>query len=164
LKRSLLSLLALSLLAMQLTACGTRLESGSSGEDVNRTLSGTGGNSGLNEVDSSRAGTGTVNAMTDPNEVRKFLDANKIANGDVYLQDEKVYINIVGLNEKISRFLVDRYKIGTYQTVNVAHSIEELQDAQQKLTALDLYSKLNLYSSDLDVIKNRIIINLPDTS
>lgn len=143
--RSIMGLLILCLLAVSFSGCGARMESSSSGENAYK-------------------GNGTLNPMNDPNEVRQFLAENHIANGDIYLNDGKVYINIVGMNDEIRRLLANRYKAGTYRTVNVAHSIEELQAVQQKLRDLDLYSKLNLDSSELDTMNNRIVITMPDTN
>lgn len=163
-KRSLLRLILLSLLALSITGCGTQLETSSYGKDTHSNSSGSGSNSGAGEVDLNILGTGTINPMMAPGEVRSFLEENHIANGDIYLKEGKVYINIVGLNDETSRLLADQYKGGTYKTVNVTHSIQELEAAQQQLRNHDLYSKLNLYGSSLDVIKNRIIITMPDTS
>ncbi|RAP76103.1 DUF3221 domain-containing protein [Paenibacillus montanisoli] len=143
-KRSIMALFILSLLAVLFSGCGARMGSSSSAESAYK-------------------GNGTMNPNNDPNEVRQFLDDNHIANSDIYLKEGKVYINIVGLDDKIERLLADRYKAGTYQTVNVAHSIEELQKAQQKLIDLKLFDKLNLDSSGLDTMNNRVVITLPET-
>ncbi|SFS76999.1 DUF3221 domain-containing protein [Paenibacillus sp. BC26] len=144
-KFSIRSLLIVGLLAVLISGCGARMQASGSGGNVYK-------------------GNGTLNAMNDPNEVRQFLAENHIANGDIYLLEGKVFINIVGMNDEKGRLLANRYKAGTYRTVSVAHSIEELQAVQQKLMDLDLYSKLNLDSSGLDTINNRIVITMPDTN
>ena len=164
-KRSFLRLLLLSLLALSITGCGSRQVTSSNSKDTpSNSISGSRSTAGVGELGPNIVGTGTINPMTAPGDVRSFLEENHIANGDIYVKEGKVFINIVGLNDETSRLLADQYKTGTYQTVDVAHSIQELEAAQQKLTDLDLYSKLNLYGSSLDVIKNRIIIMMPDTS
>ncbi|SEO95341.1 DUF3221 domain-containing protein [Paenibacillus sp. OV219] len=144
-KHTFMLIIVFSLLAMTMMSCGAREEPGS-------------------RSDKNYTGSGTLNPMNDPNGVREFLSEHHIANGDIYLKEGKVYINIVGLNNEVNRLLADRYKAGTYQTVNVTHSIEELQEAQQKLFSLGLFDKLNLYSSELDTLNNRIIITMPDAN
>lgn len=109
-------------------------------------------------------GTGTIDASSAPGEVRSFLEEHQLANGDIYLKDGKIYINLVELNDETSRLLADRYKAGTYALVHVAHSIEELEAAQQSLTDNDLYDELNMYASSLDVTKNKIVITMPESS
>ncbi|RAP75859.1 hypothetical protein [Paenibacillus montanisoli] len=165
-KRQLLFNLLLVSLAVLVVSCDPRMEtSGSNDEPSTTSLSGDSGNAPqVDTADRNPAGTGTINAAAEPGGVRGFLDEQQIANGDIYLKDGKVYINIVGLNDEIRQLLADQYAAGTYQLVHVAHSIEELEEAQQKLSDRELYRTLNLYGSNIDVIKNKLIISMPDTS
>ncbi|REE69641.1 hypothetical protein A8990_13238 [Paenibacillus taihuensis] len=49
-------------------------------------------------------------------------------------------------------------------TVRVTHSIEEMEAAQDKLFNQGLLSSLNLYSTSIDVINNKIVFSMPDSS
>lgn len=152
-KRLCWCLAILALLALPILGCGTRIA-------PDRT---TGSVNGPTASDPPPAGKGTIDATAEPAEARQFLAEHGIASGDIFLQDGKVYLNIVGLNDSTKRLLADHYLAGTYRTVNVAHSIEELQAAQEKLTS-DVFTQLNLYSSGIDVIRNKITIEMPEES
>ncbi|MEK4466065.1 MULTISPECIES: hypothetical protein [unclassified Paenibacillus] len=100
-------------------------------------------------------------AMDDPGAVKTFLSAQKIPNGDIYLQDNKVHINIVGLNSEIEQSLAQTFTAGTYELHDVKYTMQELLAAQELLHEQDLYQKLNLYGSGVDTIGNKVTITIP---
>jgi hypothetical protein len=99
-----------------------------------------------------------------PQSVRAFLSQQQIANGDIYLDKGQLVINVVDLTPEIERRFANEFKPDTYRLANVRFTIEELTQAQQKLIDNDSYRKLNLYSSMVDVIANKVQIVLPDSS
>ncbi|MCL6604797.1 MAG: YobA family protein [Paenibacillus sp.] len=120
-------------------------------------------------VDSNTAATVTstpikTNPLADPGEIRTFLSNKGVPNGDIYLQDEKVHVNIVGLNEEIQNVFAERYVADTYVLHNVEYTIQELEAAQKLLEEHNLYLKQNVYGSSIDVIGNRLAITMPDSS
>lgn len=155
-RRSLLFVLLLGLLVPLAAGCGARDEAGSGSSEP--------GASAPSLAARKAAGTGTVNPLDNPAEVRGFLDAQGIVHGDIYLQDGLLYINVVGLNDEVERTLAERYAEGTYRTVDVVYSLKQLEEAQQKLADAGLYRKLNLYATGIDVIHNRVTVQLPDSS
>ncbi|MBP3967394.1 DUF3221 domain-containing protein [Paenibacillus lignilyticus] len=152
-KRMTITLLAVILL----TGCGRQMEPSGN-------VQGGYANNTVQVTDNEVKGSGTIDPLSEPGEVRSFLQDNQIPNGDIYLKDGLLYINLVKPTESGERLLADRYKTGTYKTVRVTHSIEELQAAQDKLGNQDLFARLNLYSTSIDVIKNKITITMPDSS
>ncbi|SFJ16789.1 hypothetical protein SAMN02799624_03558 [Paenibacillus sp. UNC496MF] len=140
-----------------LTGCGRQTEPSrnAQGGDANHTVQ-------VTEHEAS--GSGTIDPLSEPGGVRSFLHDNQIPNGDIYLKDGLLNINLVKPTERGERLLAGRYKTGTYRTVRVTHSIAELQAAQDKLGNPELFGRLNLYSTDIDVIKNKISITMPDSS
>jgi hypothetical protein len=98
---------------------------------------------------------------SDPEAVKAFLSAQKIPNGDIYLQDNKVHINIVGLNSQIEQRFAQTFAAGTYELHDVRYSIQELLAAQELLHKQELYQKLNLYGSGVDTIGNKVTITIP---
>ncbi|SDW21410.1 DUF3221 domain-containing protein [Paenibacillus sp. CF384] len=145
------------LAVLLLTGCGPRMEPSDNVQGGND-------NNIVQVTDNEVKGSGTIDPVSEPGEVRGFLQDHQIANGDIYLKDGLLYINLVKPTENGEKLLADRYKSGTYKTVRVTHSIEELQAAQDKLGDQDLFSRLNLYSTSIDVIKNKITISMPDSS
>jgi hypothetical protein len=107
---------------------------------------------------------GTTNPLSDPGQVRAFLESKDIPHGDIYLQDGLLYINVVGLTEEIEHIIAEKYSAETYKTVDVTYTLKELEAAQQTLFDQKLYQKLNMYSSGIDVIKNKLTISMPDSS
>ncbi len=106
---------------------------------------------------------GKRNPLVDPGQVREFLGVKNIPHGDIFLQDNVLYINIVELNEEIESLIAAAYIAGSYKTVNVAFTLKELETVQQKLSDHELHAKLGLYSSGIDVIGNKVTISMPDT-
>lgn len=98
---------------------------------------------------------------SDPEAVKAFLSAQKIPNGDIYLQDNKVHINIVGLNSQIEQRFAQTFAAGTYDLHDVKYSMQELLAAQELLHKQELYQKLNLYGSGVDTIGNKVTITIP---
>lgn len=60
----------------------------------------------VNEV----KGSGTMNPLSEPGEVRRFLQDNQIPNGDIYLKEGLLYINLVKPTERGVRLLADSYR------------------------------------------------------
>lgn len=98
---------------------------------------------------------------SDPEAVKAFLSAKKIPNGDIYLQDNKVHINIVGLSKQIEQRFAQTFAAGTYELHDVKYSMQELLAAQELLHKQELYQKLNLYGSGVDTIGNKVTITIP---
>ncbi|MDQ0194350.1 hypothetical protein [Paenibacillus wynnii] len=105
-----------------------------------------------------------TNPLANPGEIRTFLSNKGFPNGDIYLQDEKVHVNIVGLNEEIQDVFAERYVADTYVLHNVEYTIHELETSQKLLEEHNLYLKQNVYGSTIDVIGNRLAIIMPDSS
>ena len=99
---------------------------------------------------------------SDPEAIKAFLSAQKIPNGDIYLQDNKVHINIVGLNSEIEQRFAKEFAEGTYELHDVKYTYQELLAAQELLHEQELYQKLNLYGSGVDTIGNKVNITIPD--
>ncbi|WP_308639795.1 DUF3221 domain-containing protein [Paenibacillus silvisoli] len=159
-KRMICSFAALIVFAALMIGCGVKKEVG---EEDNRTLKNA-GSTPVVATEPNLSGFGTVNAVSEPGGVRGFLNDQHILHGDIYLKDDKVFINIVGLNDNVRKLLAEQYAPDSYQLVNVSHSIEELEEAQKKLSESDLYRTQNLYGSGIDVIKNKIVITMPSAS
>lgn len=98
---------------------------------------------------------------SDPEAIKAFLSAQKIPNGDIYLQDNKVHINIVGLKSQIEQRFAQTFAAGTYELHDVKYSMQELLAAQELLHKQELYQKLNLYGSGVDTIGNKVTITIP---
>ncbi|MFP4976129.1 hypothetical protein ACE6ED_12070 [Paenibacillus sp. CN-4] len=99
-----------------------------------------------------------------PGQIKQFLSDERIPNGDIYLQDGFVHVNVAGLNEEVEGKFAQQFAGAAYKLHDVAYTIEELLEAQQTLEQEDLYRKLNLYSSGVDVIANRLNVELPEES
>jgi hypothetical protein len=104
---------------------------------------------------------GKVLYDSDPEAIKTFISAQKIPNGDIYLQDNKVHINIVGLNSQIEERFAQTFTAGTYELHEVEYTMQELLAAQELLHEHELYQKLNLYGSGVDTIGNRVTITIP---
>jgi len=103
--------------------------------------------------------------MLEPGAARDFLARENIKNGDIYLGDGGLlHINIVGLNDEIKQRFSDAFPEADYRLVDVTYTHEELEAAQAALSEHDLHRKLNLYASSIDVIGNRLVITMPDSS
>ncbi len=104
-------------------------------------------------------------AMLEPGLARDFLAREGIPNGDIYLgEGGLLHVNIVGLDDAIRERFEEAFPDAAYRLVDVAHTHEELEAAQDALSEHDLHRKLNLYSSSIDVIGNRLEITMPDSS
>lgn len=101
---------------------------------------------------------------SDPGEIRAFLAAKNIPNGDIYLKDGLLHVNVVRLNKDIEAAFAEVFSPNTYKLINVTYTIQELEAAQQMLFDKQVYKELNIYASGIDVMANRITITLPDTS
>lgn len=133
------------------------------------------GGCGSGELNGSSIGTGTDKVppselvdpfvFNNPGELRLFLNKNNIPNGDIYKQEGKIYINLVKGNEEIKQFIRDysnlKYEL-LFSDVKFTHT--QLELAQNTIYAQQLHEKVNIYSSSIDVINNRLIINLPSSS
>lgn len=98
---------------------------------------------------------------SDPEEIKAFLSAQKIPNGDIYLEENKVHINIVGLTTEIEQRFAQAFAEGTYALHDVKYTMQELLAAQDLLNEQKLYQKLNLYGSGVDTIGNKVTITIP---
>jgi len=98
---------------------------------------------------------------SDPEAFKTFLSTEKIPNGDIYLQDNKVHINIVGLDSKIEQRFAQNFTKGSYVLHDVKYSMQELLAVQKDLLTKELHQKLNLYGSDIDTIGNRVKVTIP---
>lgn len=107
--------------------------------------------------------TGSQNVLhsSDPGEIKAFLSSQKIPNGDIYLENDKVHINIVGLTSEIEQRFAKAFAEGTYVLHDVKYTMQELLAAQDLLNEQKLYQKLNLYSSGVDTIGNKVTISIP---
>lgn len=106
-------------------------------------------------------GSQNVLHSSDPGEIKAFLSSQKIPNGDIYLEDNKVHINIVGLTSEIEQRFAQAFAEGTYVLHDVKYTLQELLAAQDLLNEQKLYQKLNLYSSGVDTIGNKVTITIP---
>lgn len=102
--------------------------------------------------------------LGDPGEIRTFLSDKGIPNGDIYLQNGKVHINIVDLSGEIENAFAEKYASNTYVLHNVKFTIQQLKASQDLLNEQNLHVKLNLYATSIDVIGNRLEITMPDSS
>jgi Copper amine oxidase N-terminal domain. len=105
-----------------------------------------------------------VDAAADPGAVKQYLNANHIPNGDIYLDEGKLHINIVGLTPATEALFERSFEKGTYELHDVTYTIHQLQQVQEALAAHDLYRKVNIYSSSIDVTRNRVVISMPDSA
>lgn len=106
-------------------------------------------------------GSQNVLHSSDPGEIKAFLSSQKIPNGDIYLENDKVHINIVGLTSEIEQRFAQAFAEGTYALHDVKYTMQELLAAQELLNEQKLYQKLNLYSSGVDTIGNKVTITIP---
>ncbi|WP_187355218.1 DUF3221 domain-containing protein [Paenibacillus tengchongensis] len=97
-----------------------------------------------------------------PEDVIAYLQAQKLRNGDIYLENAKVHINIVGLTPEIMSGFAAKYTGDTYELHNVEFTAAELIAVQQELADSGLMARLKLYGSTVDIIRNRLVIDLPD--
>lgn len=98
----------------------------------------------------------------DPEKVQLFLTEESIINGDIYLEDNLVHINIVGLDSGIEQRFAEKFTSGTYILHDVKYSSAELEAAQKLLADQDLHKQLNLYGSWVDVRQNKLGVTVPD--
>jgi len=147
---------ALALLALTVTACGAKGQLKDSGPGQLASSS-TGTTSPTNgEIPAAELRT------ADPDSINAFLQEEKLKNGDIYLEESVVHVNIVDLTPKITAAFEATFTPSSYRLHNVRYSIEQLREAQDALRENELYTKLNLYGSSLDVINNQIKLTLPD--
>ncbi|MDF9839147.1 MULTISPECIES: DUF3221 domain-containing protein [unclassified Paenibacillus] len=98
----------------------------------------------------------------DPEKVQLFLTEESILNGDIYLEDNLVHINIVGLDSGLEQRFADKFTSGSYILHDVKYSAAELDAAQKLLADQDLHKQLNLYGSWVDVRENKLGVTVPD--
>ncbi|WP_157890050.1 DUF3221 domain-containing protein [Paenibacillus sp. DMB5] len=98
----------------------------------------------------------------DPEKVQLFLTEESIINGDIYLEDNLVHINIVGLDSGLEQRFAEKFTSGSYILHDVKYSAGELEAAQKLLADKDLHNQLNLYGSWIDVKQNKLGITVPD--
>lgn len=106
----------------------------------------------------------TMKRISEPGQFKAFLAKQNIPNGDIYLQDGLVHVNVVGLNGEIEARFAEAFAEDTYVLHDVVYSIEQLRDIQQKIIDEDLHSELNLYATGVDVIGNKVMIEVPEES
>ncbi|QSF47267.1 hypothetical protein [Paenibacillus tianjinensis] len=102
--------------------------------------------------------------LANPNDVRHFLADEAIANGDIYLEDNKVHINVVGLGREVAERFAGKFTPTSYVLHNVTYTAGELESAYTQLSDRELFSQLNLYGLWVDVKRNKIWISVPDDS
>jgi hypothetical protein len=103
--------------------------------------------------------------FSDPGELRLFLQENKIPNGDFYLKDGKFVINLVngnGENKQLIRGHSELPNELQFEEVQFTH--DQLENAQKLLIEEEFHQVLNIYSSSIDVMNNKLIISLPSSS
>ncbi len=100
--------------------------------------------------------------LANPNDVRHFLADEAIANGDIYLEDNKVHINVVGLGREVTERFAGKFTPTSYVLHNVTYTAGELDSAYTLLSDRELFNQLNLYGSWIDVKQNKIGISVPD--
>ncbi|WNS45469.1 hypothetical protein [Paenibacillus sp. MMS20-IR301] len=93
--------------------------------------------------------------------VRSFLNSLEKDNGDIYLGDSTLHVNIVGLDQATEAKFAERFTAGSYVLHDVKYPIQELQAAYDLLANQGQDSPLNLYSAELDVQNNCIGITVP---
>ncbi|AIQ47052.1 hypothetical protein R70723_15050 [Paenibacillus sp. FSL R7-0273] len=98
----------------------------------------------------------------DPEKIQHFLADESILNGDIYLEDNKVHVNIVGLNSGLEDRFAGEFTKDSYSLHDVKYSAGELEAAQQLLADKDMHKQLNLYGSWIDVKQNKLGITVPD--
>lgn len=98
----------------------------------------------------------------DPEKVQLFLTEESILNGDIYLEDNQIHINIVGLDSGLKQRFAENFTSGSYILHDVKYSAAELEAAQKLLADKDLHNQLNLYGSWIDVKQNKLGITVPD--
>ncbi|MBW4080806.1 YobA family protein [Paenibacillus sp. S150] len=112
--------------------------------------------------DSGEQGLSRNLADATPQAVRSLLAEKKIANGDIYLEQSRVHVNIVGLNGEAETEFAQKFSADSYVLHDVAYTTAELEAAYKLLEEQKLYTKLNLYGARLDVKNNKIGVSLPD--
>jgi hypothetical protein len=103
--------------------------------------------------------------FSDPGKLRLFLKENKIPNGDIYKKDGKFFINLVNGNDEIKQLIREHSDIPYelhFEDAKFTH--DQLKNAQNLLREKEFYQELNLYSSSIDVINNKLTITLPSSS
>lgn len=113
-------------------------------------------------VPQTAANGGAELIAANPSDVRHFLAEEAIANGDIYLEDNKVHINIVGLNAETEEAFSGKFTASSYVLHDVTYTADELEAAYDLLSDQDLFSQLNLYGAWIDVKQNNIGITVPD--
>ncbi|AIQ52623.1 DUF3221 domain-containing protein [Paenibacillus sp. FSL R7-0331] len=98
----------------------------------------------------------------DPEKVQLILADENIINGDIFLENNQVHINIVGLNSEVEALFAGKFASGSYRLHDVGYSAGELEAAQNMLAKENLYKELNLYGSWIDVRLNKINVSVPD--
>lgn len=112
--------------------------------------------------DSEATSPGEAQITANPEEIKSFLNAGTIANGDIYLDGSTVHVNIAGLTPEIERSFEAQFTAGSYVLHDVKYTSQQLEAAVRLLADQDQYRKLNLYGSWIDVIQNKIGITIPD--
>lgn len=97
-----------------------------------------------------------------PEAIRSFLSEADFKNGDIYLNGGKLHVNVVGLTAEIEQQFAARFTAGTYVLHDAKFSIQELEEAQQKLMDAGLFDRYHIMGSSVDVIHNRVSLDLPE--
>lgn len=114
-----------------------------------------------------KSGNGEADKVKNPGDVtgiRGLLKAEGIPNGDLYLQDDKLHVNIVGLTDEVEQRFAEKFTTGSYTLHDVKYTHQELEAAQKLIVHEQLHEKLNLYGTGIDVIGNRLTVTVPDDS
>lgn len=97
--------LPLLLATLLIASCGARPDPSIGGNDEHPSTKISSGEAFVQQTDRDDAPAGTMNPLSDPGQVRVFLEVKDITHGDIYLQGGLLYINIVGLTEEIDHVL-----------------------------------------------------------
>ncbi|MFA9560420.1 hypothetical protein ACERII_24265 [Evansella sp. AB-rgal1] len=104
-------------------------------------------------------------AIRDVEDLRPFLTKHDIAHGDFYLDGNRLVINLVDGTDEIKEFIEAHWEVAyELDFAGVQFTHEELEGAQELLNEHNLYKEANIYSSWIDVMKNKLFITLPSSS
>lgn len=119
---------------------------------------------GSSQVSSKAGSTSPAEPVeaANPYNIRSFLDDLEKENGDIYLGEDTLHVNIVNLDEAAEQSFAQRFTAGSYVLHDVKYSIQELNEAMDRLADQQMMKKLDIYSATLDVINNCIEISLPE--
>ncbi|MFD2611594.1 hypothetical protein [Paenibacillus gansuensis] len=75
-------------------------------------------------------GLSRIDATADPGAVQHFLKDNRIPNGDIFLKEGKLHINVVGLTPATEAIFERSFNRGTFILHDVIYTVEQLRQAQ----------------------------------